>query len=63
MRMGAQLALSYVHGATTSRPVVGGFVRGNLFDLFADATMARETGFHTWYSGPKLLRFDNVRVY
>jgi len=59
----AQLALGYLQAGSKSVPVTGGFIRGNLFDLFADVIMARETGFHTWYAGPRLLRFGNVAVH
>ncbi len=60
---GGQLGLS--HGLTGNErtPHYGGVLRGNLFDLFANVVFARETGFHTWYSGPKLLRFNDVGVY
>lgn len=60
----AQLGLAYVYDnhKKTRQPVVAGYMRGNLFELFAGARFAEETSFHTWYAGPRLIRFHNVRV-
>lgn len=58
----AQLGLAHIHHDKTRRPVVAGYVRGNLFELFANVQLAEETSFHTWYAGPQLIRFPNVKV-
>lgn len=54
----AELGLGHVDG----KPVTGGHLRGNLFDLFADAAFGRETTHQAWYQGPREIRFNRVSV-
>lgn len=42
--------------------VTGGFLRGNVFDLWADARLSTETDNSGWYYGPSWLRFDNIEI-
>lgn len=44
------------------RPVGGGTMRGNIFDLFADVRLAAETDSSGWYYGPRWLRFGAMEI-
>lgn len=59
--IGVGFALS---GAGFRRPVpiTGGVMRGNVFELFADARLSTETDVAGWYYGPRWLRFGNIDI-
>jgi len=45
-----------------ARPIRGGSIGGNLFDVLAAARWSRETAFLGDYAGPRAVRFPQVTV-
>ena len=59
---GMEIRLGYEHGSGSPRPITGGSVTGNLFEAFADVSLASETRTHTNYDGPIAMRFGSLQV-
>jgi predicted Zn-dependent protease len=59
---GMEIRLGYEYGSGDPRPITGGSVTGNLFEAFANVTMAAETRVYTWYAGPVAMRFGSLQV-
>lgn len=58
----AEIRLGYEGGGAEARPVKGGAVRGNVFEVLAGARFAVETGFFGEYAGPVAARLPGVVV-
>lgn len=57
-----EIRLGYELTAGRARPIRGGSISGNLFDVLARAQLSRETAFLGDYSGPRAMRFADVTV-
>ncbi len=57
-----EIRLGYELTAGRARPIRGGSISGNLFDVLTDAQLSRETVFLGDYLGPRAMRFAHVTV-
>lgn len=59
----AEIGLAYASGpARTRAPVVGGTIRGSIFDVLAAARLSKERAFYGWYDGPTVVRLSGIAV-
>jgi predicted Zn-dependent protease len=57
-----EIRLGYELTAGCARPIRGGSISGNLFEVLASAQLSRETVFLGDYLGPRAMRFAGVTV-
>jgi len=57
-----EIRLGYELTAGRARPIRGGSISGNLFDVLARAQLSQETTFLGDYVGPRAMRFADVTV-
>jgi PmbA protein len=60
--MGGEIRLAYLHEGESVRPVSGGSVSGNLFELMKSVRMSKEQRQYDNILIPSVIRFENVTV-
>ena len=61
-KLAAEIGLGFSRTDSERKPITGGILTGDAFDLFARARLSSDTMFRGWYKGPRGILFPGVQI-